>query len=123
MAKGGAVRGGARKTAFVVGGGLFLTWLTVESAFNPFLDRLRAAVSRCTDPARDPDKATTVTAVEPSAPPLPADKEEREKRGDKEVELGEGAARALLLLRAVALAATSLMRENAMTEAELGDCS
>lgn len=99
------------KTALVVGGGLFLAWLTVESAFKPFLDRLRGAVSRSTDPAHDPDEDTpaaavpeedtaavtaavatavaeekdpAVAAAEPSAPPLPAE-EEIEKKGENPV--------------------------------------
>ncbi|KAF7080057.1 hypothetical protein CFC21_084199 [Triticum aestivum] len=61
MAKGaaGGGGGGAVKTALVVTGGLVLAWLTVESALKPFLDRLRGAVSRSTDPARDPDEDTT----------------------------------------------------------------
>ncbi|CAM0944533.1 unnamed protein product [Alopecurus aequalis] len=116
MAKGGgAAGGGAVKTALVVGGGLILAWLTVESAFKPFLDRLRGAVSRSTDPAHDPDedsavpeedkapstaavaaavatavaeeKEPAITAAEPSAPPLPAEELESEKKGEDE--LGE----------------------------------
>ncbi|XP_051193015.1 uncharacterized protein [Lolium perenne] len=107
MAKGGAASGGgAVKTALVVGGGLILAWITVESAFKPFLDRLRAAVSRSTDPARDPDddvpdddkapstaavaaavadeKEPAAAAAEPSAPPLPADAEEEiEQKGEE----------------------------------------
>lgn len=99
------------KTALVVTGGLVLAWLTVESAFKPFLDRLRASVSRSTDPARDPDEDTAapapeedkspataavaaavasavaeekdpaVAAAEPSAPPLPAEAVESEEKG------------------------------------------
>ncbi|KQK00960.2 uncharacterized protein LOC100835108 [Brachypodium distachyon] len=115
MAKGGGQReGGALKTAVVVTGGLVLAWLTVETAFKPFLDRLRAAVSRSTNPSRDPDEdpaaavpdedkgpasATTdvgeekepaFATAEPSAPPLPAEEDESERKGEgKEVELGE----------------------------------
>jgi hypothetical protein len=116
MAKGGAASGGggAVKTALVVGGGLILAWITVESAFKPFLDRLRAAVSRSTDPARDPDddvpeddkapstaavatavadeketavadeKETAVAAAEPSAPPVPAEVEEEIEKKGEE---------------------------------------
>ena len=118
MAK-GAAGGGAVKTALVVTGGLVLAWLTVESAFKPFLDRLRAAGSRSTDPARDPDEDTAapapapeedkspvvaaavasavaeekepaVAAADPSAPPLPAEAVESEEKGAAmEAELGE----------------------------------
>ena len=122
MAKGGGQReGSALKTAVVVTGGLVLAWITVETAFKPFLDRLRAAVSRSTGPSRDPDeepaaapladedkaptpvasavdgdKQPAFAAAEPSAPPLPAEEVAgSEKKGeDNEVELeekGEGA--------------------------------
>ncbi|TVU28237.1 hypothetical protein EJB05_19746, partial [Eragrostis curvula] len=79
MAKGGgggAREGNALKTAVIVAGGLALAWVTVETAFRPFLDRLRAAVSRSTDPARDPDQEE---AAAPAAPPAPAAAEEEEK--------------------------------------------
>ena len=119
MTKGGQRDGSALKTAVVVTGGLVLAWITVEAAFKPFLDGLRAAVSRSTNPSRDPDEEPTATPVadedkapapavaedkepafapaEPSAPPLPAEEElesEKKKGEDKEVELeekGEGA--------------------------------
>ncbi|XP_040377119.1 outer envelope membrane protein 7 [Oryza brachyantha] len=90
---GGQREGSALKTAVVVTGGLVLAWFTMESAFKPFLDRLRGALTRSTDPApRDPDE-------EPAAPPAAAEgAEEGEKKGeDKEVELeekGEGDAKA-----------------------------
>ncbi|GJN22033.1 hypothetical protein PR202_gb09562 [Eleusine coracana subsp. coracana] len=96
MAKGGEGReGNALKTAVIVAGGLALAWVTVETAFRPFLDRLRAAVSRSTDPSRDPDQEEdpapapaaaaeeveekAPAAVEPSAPPI----EESDKVADK----------------------------------------
>lgn len=60
------------KTALVVTGGLVLAWLTVESAFKPFLDRLRGAVSRSTDPARDPDEDTAAPAPAPEEDKSPA---------------------------------------------------
>lgn len=47
--------GSPLKRALLVTGGLALVWLTVETAFKPFLDRLRASISR-SDPARDPDE-------------------------------------------------------------------
>lgn len=101
MAKGGGEgrEGNALKTAVIVAGGLALAWVTVETAFRPFLDRLRAAVSRSTDPSRDPDqeedsipapaaaaeeveeKAPAPASAEPSAPPLPV--EDGEKVADK----------------------------------------
>jgi hypothetical protein len=101
MAKGGGEgrEGNALKTVVIVAGGLALAWVTVETAFRPFLDRLRAAVSRSTDPSRDPDqdsapapaapptpaaaaeeveeKAPAPTAAEPSAPPLPVEEGEK----------------------------------------------
>ncbi|OAY73216.1 hypothetical protein ACMD2_22955 [Ananas comosus] len=46
MAKGGGGgdrEGGALKTALVVAGGLVLAWLTVETAFKPFLDGIRGS--------------------------------------------------------------------------------
>ncbi|GJM86637.1 hypothetical protein PR202_ga02514 [Eleusine coracana subsp. coracana] len=106
MAKGGEGReGNALKTAVIVAGGLALAWVTVETAFRPFLERLRAAVSRSTDPSRDPDQegdpapAPAAAAeeveekapapVEPSAPPAPV--EEGDKVADK---LEEAAAKA-----------------------------
>uniref|UniRef100_A0A0D9VK73 Outer envelope membrane protein 7 n=1 Tax=Leersia perrieri TaxID=77586 RepID=A0A0D9VK73_9ORYZ len=87
---GGQREGNALKTAVVVTGGLVLAWLTMESAFKPFLDRLRGALGRSTDPARDPDEEEAA-AAEPSAPPAPVEGvEEGEKKGeDKEVELEE----------------------------------
>ncbi|KAF7049158.1 hypothetical protein CFC21_057746 [Triticum aestivum] len=74
MAKGaaGGGGGGAVKTALVVTGGLVLAWLTVESAFKPFLDRLRGAVSRSIDPARDPDEDTAAPAPEEDKSPATA---------------------------------------------------
>ncbi|WOK91977.1 outer envelope membrane protein [Canna indica] len=46
--------GRALKKALLVSGGLALAWLTMETAFKPFLDRLRGAISN-SDPTRDPD--------------------------------------------------------------------
>ncbi|XP_062220109.1 outer envelope membrane protein 7-like [Phragmites australis] len=104
MAKGGGGQreGNALKTAVIVAGGLALVWVTVETAFRPFLDRLRAAVSRSTDPARDPDQEAPAPAAaaeeeekapapaEPSAPPVPAGLEEKVE--EKAAELEEAAA-------------------------------
>ncbi|KAL5212824.1 hypothetical protein ABZP36_023671 [Zizania latifolia] len=95
---GGQREGNVLKTAVVVTGGLVLAWITMESAFKPFLDRLRAAVTRSTDPARDPDGEPAAppapavdedkdsAAAEPSEPPLPAEEADGgEKKGeDKE---------------------------------------
>ncbi|KAG0488653.1 hypothetical protein HPP92_007464 [Vanilla planifolia] len=59
--------GGALKSALVVAGGLALAWITMEAAFKPWLDRLRAAIAR-SDPAADPDDANTTSssALEPN---------------------------------------------------------
>jgi len=109
MAKGGGAReGGALKTAVIVAGGLALAWVTVETAFRPFLDRLRGAVSRKTDPARDPDQEEALAAAapeaaeeekapapeEPTAPPAPAVVEEKveEKVAELEEKVEEAAA-------------------------------
>jgi hypothetical protein len=100
MAKGGggAREGGALKTAVIVAGGIALAWVTMETAFRPFLDRLRGAVSRNTDPARDPDQEEPPAAaaeakeeeapapVEPSAPPAPAELEEKVEEKAAELE-------------------------------------
>ncbi|CAN6253524.1 unnamed protein product [Urochloa humidicola] len=108
MAKGEGARdgGSALKTAVIVAGGLALAWVTVETAFRPFLDRLRGAVFRNTDPASDPDKeeapapATAPAEVveekapapeEPSAPPAPA---AEEKVAELEEKVEEAAAAA-----------------------------
>ncbi|KAH0465980.1 hypothetical protein IEQ34_006083 [Dendrobium chrysotoxum] len=45
---------GALKSALVVAGGLALAWVAMETAFKPWLDRLRSAIAR-SDPAADPD--------------------------------------------------------------------
>ncbi|XP_017700125.2 outer envelope membrane protein 7 [Phoenix dactylifera] len=50
----GEREGGGLKTALLVAGGLVLGWLTMETAFKPFLDRVRGSIAR-SDPARDPD--------------------------------------------------------------------
>ena len=109
MAKGGGAReGGALKTAVIVAGGLALAWVTVETAFRPFLDRLRGAVSRKTDPASDPDQEEALAAAapeaaeeekapapeEPTAPPAPAVVEEKveEKVAELEEKVEEAAA-------------------------------
>ena len=107
MAKGGGAReGGALKTAVIVAGGLALAWVTVETAFRPFLDRLRGAVARKTDPARDPDQEEAPASAaaeaeekapapeEPSAPPAPAVVEEKveEKVAELEEKVEEAAA-------------------------------
>ncbi|KAG8072130.1 hypothetical protein GUJ93_ZPchr0006g45198 [Zizania palustris] len=102
MAKKGGGGGGQRegnvlRTAVVVTGGLVLAWITMESAFKPFLDRLRASVTRTTEPARDPDEEPAAppapavdedkdsAAAEPSAPPLPAEVADGgEKKGEDE---------------------------------------
>ncbi|KAG6471495.1 hypothetical protein ZIOFF_068937 [Zingiber officinale] len=55
--------GSSLKRALLVTGGLALAWLTVETAFKPFLDRLRASISR-SDPARDPDEDDNDVEVE-----------------------------------------------------------
>uniref|UniRef100_A0A0A9GHY4 Outer envelope membrane protein 7 n=1 Tax=Arundo donax TaxID=35708 RepID=A0A0A9GHY4_ARUDO len=113
MAKRGGEGGGGRdgnalKTAVIVAGGLALAWVTVETAFRPFLDRLRAAVSRNTDPARDPDQEDPAPAAaaeeeekapapaEPSAPPVPAEVEGKvaEKVAELEEKVEEAAAAA-----------------------------
>ncbi|TKW41238.1 hypothetical protein SEVIR_1G301300v4 [Setaria viridis] len=110
MAKGGGAReGGALKTAVIVAGGIALAWVTVETAFKPFLDRLRGAVSRNTDPAGDPDQEEAPAAAaeakeeekapapaEPSAPPAPAAVEEKveEKAAELEEKVEEAAAAA-----------------------------
>uniref|UniRef100_A0A0E0K4F1 Outer envelope membrane protein 7 n=1 Tax=Oryza punctata TaxID=4537 RepID=A0A0E0K4F1_ORYPU len=92
---GGQREGNALKTAVVVTGGLVLAWFTMESAFKPFLDRLRGALTRSTDSAaRDPDEehpaAPADRAVEePAAAAAPV--EEGEDKG-VELEKGEGAA-------------------------------
>jgi hypothetical protein len=72
MAKGGGEgrEGNALKTAVIVAGGLALAWVTVETAFRPFLDHLRAAVSRSTDQEEGP-------APDPVAPPAPAEEVEK----------------------------------------------
>ncbi|KAM0941524.1 putative outer envelope membrane protein [Dioscorea sansibarensis] len=69
-------QGGALKTTLVVVGGLALGWLTMETAFKPFLDRLRAAITR-SDPARDPDDVSAPTNL-PEADPI--------RHGEDEVE-------------------------------------
>ncbi|CAN6233712.1 unnamed protein product [Urochloa humidicola] len=109
MAKGEGARdgGSALKTAVIVAGGLALAWVTVETAFRPFLDRLRGAVSRSTDPASDPDKeeapapaAAPAEVVEekapapeePSAPPAPAAVEEKVAELEEKVEEAADAA-------------------------------
>ncbi|PUZ77348.1 hypothetical protein GQ55_1G364100 [Panicum hallii var. hallii] len=102
MAKGGGAReGGALKTAVIVAGGLALAWVTMETAFRPFLDRLRGAVSRNTDPARDPDQEEAPAAAEAEeektpAPPAPAVVEEKveEKVAELEEKAEEAAAAA-----------------------------
>ena len=110
MAKGGGAReGGALKTAVIVAGGLALAWVTVETAFRPFLDRLRGAVSRKTDPASDPDQEEAPAAgapeaeeekapapEEPTSPPAPAVVEEKveEKVAELEEKVEEVAAAA-----------------------------
>ncbi|CAN6246343.1 unnamed protein product [Urochloa humidicola] len=99
MAKGEGARegGSALKTAVIVAGGLALAWVTVETAFRPFLDRLRGAVSRNTDPASDPDKEEAPAPAEaeeekapapeePSAPPAPAAVEEKVAELEEKVE-------------------------------------
>ena len=102
MAKGGGGQreGSALKTAVIVAGGLALAWVTVETAFRPFMDRLRAAISRSTDTARDPDQeeapapAAAAEAeeekapapAEPSAPPAPAEVEEKVAELEEKVE-------------------------------------
>ncbi|RLM79628.1 outer envelope membrane protein 7 [Panicum miliaceum] len=92
MAKGGGAReGGALKTAVIVAGGLALAWVTMETAFRPFLDRLRGAVSRNTDPARDPDQEEGPAAAEAEeektpAPPAPAVVEEKVEEKVAELE-------------------------------------
>lgn len=102
MAKGGGgQRESALKTAVIVAGGLALAWVTVETAFRPFMDRLRAAISRSTDTARDPDQEEEPPApaaaaeaeeekapapAEPSAPPAPAAVEEKVEEKVAEVE-------------------------------------
>lgn len=92
-----------------VAGGIALAWVTVETAFKPFLDRLRGAVSRNTDPAGDPDQEEAPAAAaeakeeekapapaEPSAPPAPAAVEEKveEKAAELEEKVEEAAAAA-----------------------------
>lgn len=57
--------GGGLKAALVVAGGLALVWLTMETAFKPFLDRVRGSIAR-SDPARDPDDADDSAGVEAS---------------------------------------------------------
>ncbi|CAL4885008.1 unnamed protein product [Urochloa decumbens] len=97
MAKGGEAReGGALKTAVIVAGGLALAWVAMETAFKPFLDRLRGAVSRNTDPAPDPDQVEAPAAAaeeekapapeEPSAPPASAAVEEKVAELEEKVE-------------------------------------
>ncbi|CAL5054690.1 unnamed protein product [Urochloa decumbens] len=98
MAKGGEAReGGALKTAVIVAGGLALAWVTMETAFKPFLDRLRGAVSRNTDPAPDPDQEEAPAAAaeaeekapapeETSAPPASAAVEEKVAELEEKVE-------------------------------------
>lgn len=46
--------GSALKTALVVLGGLALSWLTVDMAFKPYLDRIRGSIDR-SDPNHDSD--------------------------------------------------------------------
>ncbi|KAK8971267.1 hypothetical protein KSP40_PGU018627 [Platanthera guangdongensis] len=55
---------GALKSALVVAGGLALAWVTMETAFKPWLDRLRTSVAR-SDPATDPDDADETAAAAP----------------------------------------------------------
>ena len=102
MAKGGGGQreGSALKTAVIVAGGLALAWVTVETAFRPFMDRLRAAISRSTDTARDPDQEEAPAPAaaseaeeekapapaEPSAPPAPAEVEEKVAELEEKVE-------------------------------------
>lgn len=106
MAKGGGGQreGNALKTAVIVAGGLALAWVTVETAFRPFMDRLRAAVSRSTDTARDSDQEEAPAPApeaeeekapapeEPSAPPAPAAVEEKVAELEEKVEEGAAAA-------------------------------
>uniref|UniRef100_A0A0D3F9P3 Outer envelope membrane protein 7 n=2 Tax=Oryza TaxID=4527 RepID=A0A0D3F9P3_9ORYZ len=92
---GGQREGNALKTAVVVTGGLVLAWFTMESAFKPFLDRLRGALTRNTDPARDPDEENSAAPAdraveEPAAAAAPV--EEGEGKGVELEEKGEGAA-------------------------------
>ncbi|XP_020583210.1 outer envelope membrane protein 7-like [Phalaenopsis equestris] len=49
---------GALKSVLVVAGGLALAWVTMETAFKPWLDRLRSAMAR-SDPTADPDDVDT----------------------------------------------------------------
>ena len=96
MAKGGGAReGGALKTAVIVAGGLALAWVTVETAFRPFLDRLRSAVARKTDPDQEEAPASAAAEAEeekapapeePSAPPAPAVVEEKVEEKVAELE-------------------------------------
>ncbi|KAL0922751.1 hypothetical protein M5K25_006766 [Dendrobium thyrsiflorum] len=53
---------GALKSALVVAGGLALAWVTMETAFKPWLDRLRSSIAR-SDPAADPDDADTAATA------------------------------------------------------------
>ncbi|ONK68703.1 uncharacterized protein A4U43_C05F15010 [Asparagus officinalis] len=46
--------GNALKTTLIVLGGLAVSWLTMETAFKPFLDRIRGSMDR-SDPNHDPD--------------------------------------------------------------------
>ncbi|KAJ1280723.1 hypothetical protein BS78_04G254500 [Paspalum vaginatum] len=104
MAKGGGQReGNALKTAVIVAGGLALAWVTVEAAFRPFMDRLRGAVSRSTDPARDPDQEEAPAPAqaeeekapapaEPSAPPATSVVEERVAELEDKIEEAAAAA-------------------------------
>ncbi|KAH7689406.1 hypothetical protein IHE45_03G096000 [Dioscorea alata] len=73
-------QGGALKTTLVVVGGLALGWLTLETAFKPFLDRLRAAITR-SDPARDPDDDVSPTNVPEADPHHHGEDEVEEKDG------------------------------------------
>lgn len=55
--------GSAMKTTLVVLGGLALSWLTMETAFKPYLDRIRGSINR-SDPTRDPDSDGDDAAAE-----------------------------------------------------------
>ncbi|PKA60374.1 hypothetical protein AXF42_Ash008434 [Apostasia shenzhenica] len=71
--------GGAMKSALVVAGGLVLAWITMETTFKPWLDRLRSAITR-SNPAADPDDdgITASAADDPKA-------EEEENESNEEL--------------------------------------
>lgn len=52
----------ALKTSAIVVGALAASWLAIELAFKPWLDKARAAISK-SDPSADPDDADDVSVA------------------------------------------------------------